>query len=129
MPIAEVPKEGDAPRRDRLPDRRAASAPPPGRKTAATREGGPTLAEPVKVDSFWANRAHDAIVVTLSTYNGHNLIDIRNHAMNGTGQLVPTPKGLALKVTRLRDLSKAIDKAVRQAIALGLLRDDEGGER
>src|SRR5882757_7543874 len=66
-------------------------SPRPGRK-------GRMLAEPVKVESFWANRAHDAIVVTLSTFNGHNLIDIRKHAMNGAGQLVPTPKGVALKV-------------------------------
>jgi hypothetical protein len=106
----------------------AINSPPPGRKTTAAREGGPTLAEPVKVDSFWANRTHDAIVVTLSTFNGHNLVDIRKHAMNAAGKLVPTPKGIAMKVTRLRDLSKAIEKAVRQAITLGLI-DGEGGER
>jgi hypothetical protein len=106
----------------------AAAKPPPGRKTAATRAQGPTLAEPVKVESFWANRAHDAIVVTLSTYNGHNLVDIRKHAMNGAGQLVPTPKGVALKITRLRDLAKAIDKAIRKAIELGLIKADGEGE-
>ena len=91
------------------------------------RPKGPTLSAPVKVDSFWANRAHDAIVVTLSTFNGHNLVDVRKHAMNGTGQLVPTPKGVALKITRLPDLAKAIAKALKQARELGLLPDD-GGE-
>ena len=82
-----------------------------------------TLPEPVKVESFWLNRKHDALVVTLSTYSGHNLVDIRKNIMNGTGQLVPTPKGIAMKVTRLRDLAHAIDKALCKAIELGLLED------
>jgi hypothetical protein len=57
-------------------------------------------------------------------YRDHNLVDIRKHAMNGSGQLVPTPKGIALKITRLPDLAKAIDKAVRKARELGLLTDE-----
>jgi Transcriptional Coactivator p15 (PC4) len=101
---------------------------PPGRKTTATRAQGPSLAEPVKVDSFWANRSHDACVVMLSTFNGHNIVDVRKHVMNGSGQLVPTPKGIALKVTRLPDLAKAIDKALRKAIDLGLLKAAGEGE-
>jgi Transcriptional Coactivator p15 (PC4) len=56
--------------------------------------GRPTLDEPLKIDSFWANRAHNAIVVTLSTFKNHNMVDVRKHAMNAAGQLVPTPKGL-----------------------------------
>jgi hypothetical protein len=90
------------------------------------RPKGPTLSAPVKVDSFWANRAHDAIVVTLKTFNGHNLVDVRKHAMNGAGQLVPTPKGVALKITRLPDLAKAINQALAQAKELGLLPPDDG---
>ncbi|MBB4378232.1 PC4/YdbC family ssDNA-binding protein [Bradyrhizobium sp. SBR1B] len=84
----------------------------------------PELAEPVVVDQFWANRRHDAIITELSTYQGHNLINVRKHAMNREGKLVPTAKGLALKVTRLPDLAKAINKAVEKALELGLL--DEG---
>lgn len=98
---------------------------PAGRKTAATRATGPRLAEPVTIGSFWANRAHDACVVTLSTFKGHNLIDVRKHTMNGHGQLVPTPRGITLKITRLRDLAKELDKAIRKAIELGLIPADE----
>jgi hypothetical protein len=87
-----------------------------------------TLEEPLKIDSFWANRAHDAIVVTLSTYKNHNMVDIRKHAMNAAGCLVPTPKGFALKITRLQDLQKALDTALRKARELGLIAADEGGE-
>jgi hypothetical protein len=87
----------------------------------------PQLSEPVIVDRMWANRQHDAVFVTLQTYRDHNLIDIRKHAMDGAGKLVPTPKGIALKINRLPDLAKAIDKALRKARELGLI-DGEGGE-
>jgi hypothetical protein len=82
---------------------------------------GPKLAEPVTVESLWINRAHDACVLTLSTWKNHNLIDIRKHTMDGKGHLVPTPKGITLKITRLPDLAKAIEKALRRARELGLL--------
>jgi hypothetical protein len=86
----------------------------------------PTLPEPLKVDSFWRNRRHEAVVSTLSTFEGRNIFDVRIHAMK-EGRLVPTPKGVAVVVLRLPDLHKAITKALEQARALGLLPDD-GGE-
>ncbi|MCP2125799.1 transcriptional coactivator p15/PC4 family protein [Bradyrhizobium ottawaense] len=85
----------------------------------------PELAEPVVVDQFWANRRHDAIITELSTYQGHNLINVRKHAMDRDGKLKPTPKGIAIKVTRLPELAKAINKALAKAQELGLL---EGGD-
>jgi hypothetical protein len=81
----------------------------------------PQLQEPVIVERLWANRQHDAVYVTLSTFRDQNLVDIRKHSMNASGQLVPTTKGLALKVTRLPDLAKAVNKALVRAIELGLL--------
>jgi hypothetical protein len=83
-----------------------------------------TLPEPVEIAKFWKNRRHDAIVVSLSTYEGKNLVDLRMHAMK-EGRLVPTPKGVAMVVLRLPDLAKAINKAVARAKELGLLDDDE----
>jgi hypothetical protein len=85
----------------------------------------PQLQEPVIVDRLWANRQHDAVYVTLSTYRDQNLVDIRKHAMDDGGKLVPTTKGIALKITRLPDLAKAIEKALGKARELGLL---EAGE-
>ena len=82
----------------------------------------PQLPEPVIVDRLWANRQHDAVYVTLSTFRDHNLVDIRKHAMDSSGKLVPTTKGIArLKITRLPDLAKAVNKALARAIELGLL--------
>ncbi|MDA9415704.1 hypothetical protein XH81_12750 [Bradyrhizobium sp. CCBAU 25360] len=81
----------------------------------------PELAEPVVVDQFWANRRLDAIIVDLSTYQGHNLVNVRKHAMDRDGKLKPTPKGVAIKIARLPDLAKAINKALAKARELGLL--------
>jgi hypothetical protein len=86
-----------------------------------------TLPGPVAVDSFWRNRKHEAVVSTLSTYQGRNIFDIRIHAMK-EGRLVPTPKGVAVVVLRLPELQKAVTKALKQARELGLLDDDGAGE-
>jgi hypothetical protein len=86
----------------------------------------PTLDEPVIVHQFWKNRKHDAVVVSLSTFEGRNLVDVRQHYMNKDGKLQPTQKGLAMVVLRLPDLAKAINKALEKATALGLLDDDSG---
>jgi len=79
-----------------------------------------TLSEPVEIAKFWKNRRHDAIVVSLSTYEGKNLVDVRMHTMVD-GRLVATPKGVAMVVLRLPDLAKAVNKALERAQELGLL--------
>jgi Transcriptional Coactivator p15 (PC4) len=83
-----------------------------------------TLPEPVEIAKFWKNRRHDAIVVSLSTYEGKNIVDVRMHAMK-EGRLLPTPKGVAMVILRLPELQKAITKALAKAKELGLLADDE----
>jgi hypothetical protein len=81
----------------------------------------PTLDEPVIIDRFWKNRRKDAIVTTLSTFEGRNLVDVRQHFMNSEGKLQPTQKGVAIVVLRLPDLAKAVNKALERARELGLL--------
>lgn len=44
-----------------------------------------TLPEPIEIAKFWKNRRHDAIVVSLSTYEGCNLVDVRMHCMKEGG--------------------------------------------
>jgi hypothetical protein len=89
----------------------------------------PVLNEPVIVDKFFKNRRKDVIVVSLKTYEGVNLIDVRQFVPNEAGQDRPTSKGVAIKVQRLPDLAAAINKAVRKAQELGLIDDqDEGGQ-
>jgi hypothetical protein len=83
-----------------------------------------TLPEPVTVSRFWKNRQHDAIVTTLGTFEGHNIIDVRTHCMS-QGKLVPTTRGISIVVLRLPDLHKAITKALAKARELGLLEAED----
>jgi hypothetical protein len=88
----------------------------------------PTLDEPVIISKFWKNRRHDAIVTSLTPYEGRNLFDVRLHRMNREGCLVPTPKGVSIVVLRLPELADAVNKALAKAKELGLLDDDGAGE-
>jgi hypothetical protein len=85
------------------------------------------LPEPILVDRFWKNRRKDAVVIQLSSYEGHNLVDLRTHSMSSDGKLLPTKKGLAVSILRLPELAKAVTKALARARELGLI-DDEAGE-
>jgi hypothetical protein len=87
-----------------------------------------TLAESVEVAKFFKNRRKDVIVVSLSTFEGRNIVDVRQHFHNEKGQMRPTSKGVAMVVLRLPDLAKAINKAMAKALELGLLDDGGAGE-
>jgi hypothetical protein len=86
----------------------------------------PTLPEPIEIAKFFKNRRKDVIVVSLSTYEGRNLVDVRQHFHNEKGQMRPTSKGVAMVVLRLPDLAKAVTKALAEAKKLGLLDGDDG---
>lgn len=86
----------------------------------------PELAEPVVVDRFFPNRGRkDVITTTLQSFKGHVLVDLRKHVHDKEGRIHPTTKGITMKVTRLLDLQKAINKALAKAQELGLLDGDE----
>jgi len=85
----------------------------------------PTLDEPVVISKFWKNRKHDAVVVSLTSFEGRNFVDVRQHFMNQKGALQPTSKGLLIGVLRLPELKKAVSDALKKAIDLGML--EEGG--
>jgi hypothetical protein len=38
-----------------------------------------TLPEPVEIAKFFKNRRKDVIVVSLSTFEGRNIVDVRQH--------------------------------------------------
>lgn len=86
----------------------------------------PELATPVKAYQEWINRRHDALTGTLSTLNGTNIADLRKYAMNREGKLVPTAKGVAIKVNRLPQMLTAVQKLIEKAKELGLLDGEEG---
>jgi hypothetical protein len=82
----------------------------------------PTLSEPIVIAQWWRNRRGEAVRVRLSTFEGHNLIDIRTwHSADG--KLVPG-KGFAASARHLPRLAAALVKAVTRATELGLITDD-----
>jgi hypothetical protein len=85
----------------------------------------PTLDEPIEW-RLWKNRQRrDAIVISLSTYEGRNLIGVRLHTMGADGKMRPTAKGISMDVARLDELHTMVTRAARRARALGLIDGDE----
>jgi hypothetical protein len=87
------------------------------------------LAEPIEIAKFWKNRRRDtAIVISLSSYEGHNLVSVREHFVGGDGCMRPTTKGISVVVRRLPELSGALRRALETARDQNLLPSDEGSE-
>jgi Transcriptional Coactivator p15 (PC4) len=62
----------------------------------------PTLSEPIVIAEFWKNRRGESVRISLSTYKGRNLVDVRTWATDpAEGRLMPTTKGIATEVRYL----------------------------
>jgi hypothetical protein len=84
------------------------------------------LPEPIEVVKFWKGRRRDkAIVVSLSTYEGTHIVNVREHHVGADGCMRPTTKGIAMSVRRLPELAAALNKAVTKAQALHLIAEPE----
>jgi hypothetical protein len=82
------------------------------------------LAEPVTLAKISKNRRRtEAVHVGLSSYEGHNLINVRIHATGTDGIDRPTHKGVSMSVRKLPELARALVKAEAEARRLGLLDD------
>jgi hypothetical protein len=89
----------------------------------------PTLPEPIEVAKFLKTRwRSESVHVELSTYEGHNLISVRVYRTGADGIDRPTNKGLAMSISKLQELARALAKAEVKARELGLLPDDGAGE-
>jgi hypothetical protein len=87
----------------------------------------PSLAEPVIIAEFWANRRGEAIRVQLSEFKGRALLDVRKYYTAKDGTMQPTKKGFAIAVARLPELASGIGKALGKAQELGLIADNGRG--
>jgi hypothetical protein len=89
----------------------------------------PPLAQPIEIAKWWKSRRRDiAIVVSLSNYEGVNIVNVREHFVGSDGCMRPTTKGLAMVVRRLPEFSNAIRKALEKARELDLLPEEGGDE-
>jgi hypothetical protein len=91
-----------------------------------TQRATPTLSEPVIVAEFWKNRRGESIRVTLSTFDGCNLIDLRTWYTADDGRLKPG-KGFCAQAKHLPQLASAFAKAEAKARDLGLIATDKDG--
>lgn len=70
----------------------------------------------------------EKVVVSLSEFNGHHLIDIRVHTAFVQGEDArPTKKGVSLAIGRLPTLIEALQDAEAEALRRGLLTGRPGG--
>jgi hypothetical protein len=100
------------------------SQPPPGRKTLRTQtRAASVLAEPLTIGEWKKNRGGDSIRISLRSFEGFELIDIRTWHGSEEGQRKPG-KGFAASVRHLPQLFKTIGAALTKARELRLL--DEG---
>jgi hypothetical protein len=81
-----------------------------------------TLSEPITIAQWWRNSRGEAVRVRLSTWEGHNLIDVRTWVTDD-GKLVPG-KGFVASVRHLPRLAAALVKAVAKATEPGLISAD-----
>jgi hypothetical protein len=103
----------------------AASIPSAPAERAPARRGAPLLPEPIEW-RLWKNRQRrDAIVVSLSTYEGRTIAGIRLYTTGQDGCMRPTTKGVSVLVARLPELAAAVRKALSKAQELGLLDDHD----
>jgi hypothetical protein len=81
----------------------------------------PTLSEAITVSEWWKNRRGESIRVSLSTYDGRNLVDLRTW-YTAEGGLKPG-KGFAAEIRHLPRLAEALAKAEAKARELGLITE------
>lgn len=97
-------------------------------KSARQRPSVEPIGETVTIAKISKNRRRtDAIHITLSSFEGHNLIGVRIHSTGTDGIDRPTPKGVSVSVRKLPELARALVKAEAEARRLGLL-DGEAAE-
>jgi hypothetical protein len=86
----------------------------------------PTLAGPIVVAEFWANRCGESIRVQLRESEGRLIVDMRKHFTDSDGRLQATKKGLALLINRLPELADGVNRALVKARELGLIAGEGG---
>jgi hypothetical protein len=103
------------------------SSPAPARTEAATaRRKAQHLSEPIMIDRWWKNRAHDAVYIRLAPYKEHVLIDIRVWVTPSNGITRPG-KGFSCTAKHLPRLVDALTKALAKARELGLVDTEKAG--
>jgi hypothetical protein len=83
--------------------------------------------EPILISEWPLSRGETARV-SIRSFKGTWLIDLRKWFETGDGQLRAGPKGISLSLKHMRRISVAMNEAIEVARSRGLIHaDDEGG--
>jgi len=63
------------------------------------------------VASFEKNCA-ETVQATVATFRGHRIADLRVYVAGDAGELIPTKKGLAVRVEQLLELQRLVDELI-----------------
>jgi hypothetical protein len=89
----------------------------------------PPLSEPITIAKISKNRNRtESVHIGFSSYEGHNLINVRIYAAGTDGVDRPTVKGISMSVRKLPALTVALLKAEDRAREIGLLDGTEPAE-
>jgi hypothetical protein len=78
------------------------------------------LPEPIEIAKWWKSRRRDiAIIVSLSAYEGVNIVNVREYFTDQAGCMRPSTRGLAMSVRRLPEF-------LEKARSLNLLPEGDG---
>lgn len=84
------------------------------------------LQESIEIAKWWKSRRRDiAIIVSLSAYEGVNIVNVREYFTDQAGCMKPSTRGLAMSVRRLPEFSRALRLALEKARALDLLPEGD----
>jgi hypothetical protein len=83
----------------------------------------PTLDQPIIISRWWKNRRGEEVRVTLRSYEGFNLIDVRSFYTDGDSGVMKPGKGFSATLRNLPQLADAIAKALAEAERRGLLNE------
>jgi|ERR1700733_4093092 Transcriptional Coactivator p15 (PC4) len=84
--------------------------------------------EPILI-SEWPLSRGEIARVSIRSFKGTWLIDLRKWFEAGDGQLRAGPKGISLSVKHLRRIGAAMNEAIEVARSRGLIHADEEGDR
>lgn len=76
--------------------------------------------EPILI-AEWPLSRGEVARVSIRSFKGTWLIDLRKWFETGAGELRAGPKGISLSVKNLRRISAAMNKAVEEALSRGMI--------
>jgi hypothetical protein len=82
------------------------------------------IRKPIKIAEWPRGCNGQVIRITLKSFKGHNVIDIRTWWMDQNGKVRATRKGLTVGISHTPKLAKGLRKAVRKLEKRGLLDEE-----